>query len=229
MEITVITKAKYDALLAQIKLLNDAVAFTQNETANIKNLETQVSMLAGQIKAIQDSNNELAEIAFDEARFTDVVLSKVDDLAREAARDSIDIDDIASEVANNIDLSEDVQRAVERMDFQTGDEVNDRIQDYINSEGLVNEGQVEDLISDYLHENDYVEKDVTDQLHNDITELRQEMQEMKQDIIDSVIQTLINKLTAKENDHATGNHDYSLQVSGAANQSEREGDAQTAA
>jgi hypothetical protein len=230
MEITVMNKKRYDELLAKIKFLEDCVAFTQNETASIKNLETQVAMLHGQVTAMQNSNNELAEIAFDESRFTDKLLEKVDDLARESARDTIDIDDIASEVANNLDVSEEVERCAERLGYVCEDKVQDLIEDYVNANGLVNEGQVEDLISDYIQHNcDFVEKDVTDQLHEDIRELREEMQEMKQDIIDTVVQTLINKLTAKENDHATGTHDYRLQVSGAANQSEGSSDAAAAA
>lgn len=202
MEITVMTKAKYDALIAQIK-----------------NLETQTAMLHGQIKAIQDSNNQLAEIAFDESRFTDKLLEKVDDLARESARDTIDIDDIANEVANNLDVSEEVQRAVERLDVVSRDEVQDLIEDYVNSNGLVNEGQVEDLISDYIQHNDYIDRDATQDL----------IREAVKDEVNKTIQTLINKLTAKENDHATGNHDYSLSLPRVANESQAEGNGQAAA
>ena len=216
MEITVLTKARYNELLWQIK-----------------NLGTHIAVLHGQVTAMQNSNNELAEIAFDENKFTTQLMDKVWDTAERAAKDAIDemdIDDIAREVANNMDINEEVERCADRMGFVNKDDVNDMIQDHINDESLVNEGQVEDLISDYIQHNcDFVEKDVTDQLHEDIQELKQNIHAIVKDEVNKAIQTLINKLTAKENDHATGTHDYSLQVSGAANQSEGSSDAAAAA
>lgn len=206
MEITVMTKTKYDALIAQIK-----------------NLETQTAMLHGQIKAIQDSNNQLAEIAFDESRFTDKLLEKVDDLARESARDTIDIDDIANEVANNLDVSEEVERCAERLGYVCEDKVNDLIRDHIDDEGIPTMSEVEQAIQDYLEQNDYADRSVVEDV------VYQEIKAMKQEIIDAVVQTLINKLTAKENDHATGNHDYSLSLPRVANESQAEGNGQAAA
>ncbi len=202
MEITVMNKKRYDELLAKIK-----------------NLETHIAMLHGQVTAMQNSNNELAEIAFDESRFTDKLLERVDDLARESARDTIDIDDIASEVANNLDVSEEVERCAERLGCVCEDKVNDLIRDYINSESIPNMSEVEDAISDYLEHNDYIDRDATQDLIRDAVK----------DEVNKAIQTLINKLTAKENDHATGNHDYSLQVSGTSANSEGSSDAAAAA
>lgn len=213
MEITVMNKKRYDELLAKIK-----------------NLETHIAMLHGQVTAMQNSNNELAEIAFDESRFTDKLLERVDDLARESARDTIDIDDIASEVANNLDVSEEVERCAERLGCVCEDKVNDLIRDYIDSESIPNMSEVEQAVEDYIVYNcDFIQKDVTDQLHEDIQELKQNLHAIVKDEVNKAIQTLINKLTAKENDHATGNHDYSLQVSGTSANSEGSSDAAAAA
>jgi hypothetical protein len=212
MELTVMNKKRYDELMS-----------------SIKNLETQVAMAHSQLRAIQDSNNQLAEIAFDEARFTDVVLNKVDELAREAARDTIDIDDIASEVANNLDVSEEVQRAVERLDVVSRDDVNDLISDYVNNEDLVNESQVEQLIADYLEQNDYVEKEVTDDLHDDIQELKEEMRALKGDIVLEVLQLIANKLTGKDTHHANNNRDHGLYISGTLTQGETASDGEARA
>lgn len=191
MEITLISKARYD------QLVND-----------IKNLETQIAMANSQLRAIQDSNNQLAEIAFDEARFTDYVMEKVDDLAREAARDSIDIGDIASDVANNLDVSEDVQRAVDRMGYITSDDVNDKIEDYINDNDILNSSEVESAIEDYVDGQDYIERGDVESLIEDA------LDEFKDTIVREVIQAITNKLTAKENDYANNDRDHSLQISG---------------
>jgi hypothetical protein len=233
MELTVMNKKRYDELMS-----------------SVKNLETQVALAHSQLRAIQDSNNQLAEIAFDEARFTDVVLNKVDELAREAARDTIDIDDIASEVANNLDVSEEVQRAVERLDVVSRDDVNDLISDYINNEDLVNESQVEQMICDYVDQNcDYVEKDVTDELHDDIQELKENMKDMIHDAVEdvfhrligeslaghtetitlNVLQLIANKLTGKDTHHANNNRDHGLYISGTLTQGETASDGEARA
>jgi len=52
MEITIISKARYDQLIN-----------------SIKNLETHLN-------AIESNNNQLAEIAFDESKFTDMLLER---------------------------------------------------------------------------------------------------------------------------------------------------------
>lgn len=211
MELTVLTKKRYDELLAQIKLLNDAVAFTQNEIAGIKNLETQVALAHSQLRAIQDSNNQLAEIAFDEARFTDVVMEKVDELAREAARDEIDADQIARDAASYVELPELVDE----------DKVEYLIERYVSRYSLVSESEAEDLISDYVENNcDYVEKDVTDTLHDEIQELKEELRALKDDLVVEILQLIANKLTGKDTHHANNNRDHGLYISGTLNNSE---------
>ena len=213
MELTVMNKKRYDELMKRIS-----------------ELETQTALAHSQLRAIQDSNNQLAEIAFDEARFTDVVLDKVDELDRDAARDAVDVEDIAREAYEMMDIREEVNRQLERMDFQTGDDVNDRIRDIINNEDLVSEGQVEDLISDYVENNcDFVEKDVTDTLHDEIQDLKHELRTLKDDIVLEVLQLIANKLTGKETHHANNNRGDGLYISGTLTKGEATGDADTRA
>lgn len=208
MDITVISKARYEALLTQIKHIEDCLAFIQNQNADIKNLETQIAMANSQLKAIQDSNNQLAEIAFDENRFTQDLMDKVWENAERAARDVIDIDDIASEVANNLDVSEDVERAVNRLGCVTGDDINDKIEDFINDNCILNSSEIDDAIEQYVDNRDFIERDDVQEMIEDA------LDSFKDDIVREVIQAITNKLTAKENDHANNDRDDSLHISG---------------
>lgn len=190
MELTVMTKAKFDAL-----------------TKRIASIEEQVT-------ALHTCNNQLAEIAFDENKFTDALLARCEEAAREAAKEEIDVDDIANDVANQIDLSEDIQRAIDRMDFQTGDEVNDKIEDYINDNSILNAGEVDDAIGEYINSNySFIESDVTDELRSDLDELRDEMDTLKETIVLEVLQLIANKLTGKDTHNANNDRDDSLQIS----------------
>ena len=211
MELTVLNKKRYDELMS-----------------SIKNLETQVAMAHSQLRAMQDSNNQLAEIAFDENKFTQELMDKVWETAERAAKeeiDGIDTEDIAREVSQYVDISEDVERAVERLDYATKDDVNDLISDYINNEDLTTESEVEQLIADYVDQNcDYVEKDVTDTLHDDIQELKEEMRALKGDIVLEVLQLIANKLTGKDTHHANNNRDHGLYISGTLTQGETASD-----
>lgn len=182
MDITLISKARFDALMQ-----------------DIKNLEAQIQMAHTQLKAMQETNNNFAEIAFDENRFTDELITRCEDAAREAAKEEIDLDDIASEVGNCIDISEDVERAVERLDLVTEDKVNDMVEEYVNDNNLLNTDEVEEVVEDYIQRNcDFVEKDVTDELHDDIQELKHEMQSMREGIALEVLQLIANKLTERK-------------------------------
>jgi hypothetical protein len=175
MEITVMNKRRYDELVGKIT-----------------NVETEIALAHTQLKAIQDSNNQLAEIAFDENRFTQQLLDKVDDVAREAAKDAVDTDEIVSEVQDNIDISEDVERAVSNMDLTTEDRVNDMISNYISDNSILDSDDVESAIADYLQSNDYVERsDVEDIVRDAVAELKEE-------IMLEILQLIANKLTVKD-------------------------------
>jgi len=175
MELTVMNKRRYDELIGKIT-----------------NLETEIAIAHTQLKAIQDSNNQLAEIAFDENRFTQQLLDKVDDVAREAAKDTIDVDDIVNQVQDNIDVSEDVERAVGRLDLVDSDKVNDKIQDFINDSDILDSGAVESLVADYLSTNDYLERsDAESMIEEAVTDL-------KETIVLEVLQLIANKLTGKD-------------------------------
>ena len=191
MELTVINKRRYDELVGKIT-----------------NLELEIAKAHTQLEAIQDSNNQLAEIAFDESRLTDMLLTRCEEAAAEAAKDAIDIDEIASEVSNNLDVSEDVERAIQRMDFQTGDEVNNRIEDYINDNDILNSSNVESAIEDYVSSNGIMTEDDVESM------LEAALDDFKDDIIKEVIQAITSKLTAKENDNANNSRDNGLHISG---------------
>jgi hypothetical protein len=191
MEITVISKARYDQLIN-----------------SIKNLETHLN-------AIESNNNQLAEIAFDESKFTDMLLERCEETAREAAKDVIDIDDIATDVVDRMDVSEDVERVVDRMSLVTKDTVNDLVEEYVNDNNLLNTDEVEEVVDDYINRNcDFVESDVTDELRSDIDELRDMVDTLKETIVLEVLQLIANKLTAKENDNANNSRDNGLHISG---------------
>jgi hypothetical protein len=174
MEITIISKARYDQLIN-----------------SIKNLETHLN-------AIESNNNQLAEIAFDESKFTDMLLERCEETAREAAKDAIDLDDIATDVVDRMDVSEDVERVVDRMSLVTKDTVNDLVEEYVNDNNLLNTDEVEEVVDDYIRHNcDFVESDVTDELRSDIDELRDMVDTLKETIVLEVLQLIANKLTAK--------------------------------
>jgi len=191
MELTVMNKRRYDELVGKIT-----------------NLELEIAKAHTQLEAIQNSNNQLAEIAFDECKFTDALLARCEEAAREAAKDAIDIDDIASDVVDRLDISEDVERAIQRMDFQTGDEVNNRIEDYINDNDILNSSEVESAIEDYVSSNSIMSEDDVESM------LEAALDDFKDDIIKEVIQAITNKLTAKENDNANNSRDNGLHISG---------------
>ena len=202
MELTVMNKRRYDELVGKIT-----------------NLELEIARAHTQLEAILNSNNQLAEIAFDENRFTDMLLERCEEAAREAAKDVIDIDDIASEVSNNLDVSEDVERAVDNLGCVTKDDLDEKIDSlvgrYIRDNNILDSDEVESAIENYMSSNwDFVESDVTDELRDEIQELRDEMNTLKETIVLEVIQAITNKLTAKENDDANNSRDNGLHISG---------------
>ncbi len=195
MEITIISKARYDQLIN-----------------SIKNLETHLN-------AIESNNNQLAEIAFDESKFTDMLLERCEETAREAAKDAIDIDDIASEVSNNLDISDDVERIVNNLECITKDDLDEKVDTlvtkYIRDNNIVDSDEVESAIENYMSSNwDFVESDVTDDLRSDLDELRDEIDTLKETIVLEVLQLIANKLTTKENDNANNSRDNGLHISG---------------
>ena len=202
MELTVINKRRYDELVGKIT-----------------NLELEIAKAHTQLEAMQNSNNQLADIAFDENKFTDMLLDRCEEAAREAAKDAIDIDDIASEVSNSLDISEDVERAVDNLGCVTKDDLDEKIDSlvgrYIRDNNILDSDEVESAIENYMSSNwDFVESDVTDDLRSDLDELRDEMSTLKETIVLEVLQLIANKLTAKENDDANNNRDNGLHISG---------------
>lgn len=190
MDITLISKARFDALMQ-----------------DIKNLENQVQMAHTQLKAMQETNNNFADIAFDENRFTDELISRCEEAAREAASDAIDIDDIASKVTDEIDLSEDVRRAVDNMEFVDADKVNDLVEEYVNDNNLLNTDEVEEVVEDYIQRNcDFVESDaVEDMVRDVVNEMVEErtldvtdlVREVVKEEITKTLQLIANKLTER--------------------------------
>ena len=202
MELTVINKRRYDELVGKIT-----------------NLELEIAKAHTHLNAIESNNNQLAEIAFDESKLTDILLARCEEAAAEAAKDAIDIDEIASEVSNNLDISEDVEREFNRLDCVTKYDLNDKIDDcvaeYIRDNNILDSDEVESAIENYMSSNwDFVESDVTDDLRSDLDELRDEIDTLKETIVLKVLQLIANKLTAKENDNANNSRDNGLHISG---------------
>ena len=202
MELTVINKRRYDELVGKIT-----------------NLELEIAKAHTHLNAIESNNNQLAEIAFDESKLTDMLLARCEEAAAEAAKDAIDIDDIASEVSNNIDISDDVERIVNNLECITKDDLDEKVDTlvtrYIRDNNIVDSDEVESAIENYMSSNwDFVESDVTDDLRSDLDELRDEMDTLKETIVLEVIQAITNKLTAKENDDANNSRDNGLHISG---------------
>jgi len=202
MELTVMNKRRYDELVGKIT-----------------NLELEIAKAHTHLNAIESNSNQLAEIAFDESKFTDMLLKRCEEAAAEAAKDAIDIDEIASEVSNNLDVSEDVERAVDNLGCVTKDDLDEKIDSlvtrYIRDNNILDSDEVESAIENYMSSNwDFVESDVTDELRSDLDELRDEMDTLKETIVLEVIKAITDKLTAKENDNANNSRDNGLQISG---------------
>jgi hypothetical protein len=202
MELTVMNKRRYDELVGKIT-----------------NLELEIAKAHTQLEAIQNSNNQLAEIAFDECKFTDALLNRCEEAAREAAKDAIDFDDIASDVVDRLDISEDVERAVGNLGCVTKDDLDEKVDSlvgrYIRDNNILDSDEVESAIENYMSSNwDFVESDVTDDLRSDLDELKDEMDTLKETIVLEVLQLIANKLTAKENDDANNSRDNGLHISG---------------
>jgi hypothetical protein len=197
MELTVMNKRRYDELIGKIT-----------------NLETEIAIAHTQLKAIESNSNQLAEIAFDESRFTQQLLDKVDDVAREAAKDAIDVDDIVNQVQDNIDIMEDVERTVNRMDLVGEDKVNEMISDYIRDNNILDGDEVEGVVGDYLSNNEYLERsDVESMIEEAVTDL-------KETIMLEILQLIANKLTGKDTHHDNNDRDRSLHLSGTVEASE---------
>ena len=175
MDITLISKARFDALMQ-----------------DIKNLENQVQMAHTQLKAMQETNNNFADIAFDENRFTDELISRCEEAAREAASDAIDIDDIASKVSDELDVDEEVSRALRNMDVVGEDKVTDLISDYIRDNSIMDDSDVDSAIGEFIdHNYEFVEK-------NDVEDMVEEkIEELKESIVLEVLQLIANKLTER--------------------------------
>lgn len=180
----------------------------------------KINKLEEQLTNMQNTHNHLADIAFDEGKFTEFLMDKVDEAAREAARDTIDIDEIAERAAGEIDISDEVERCVGRLDLVS----EDRLDSALDSRDYKNESEVEELIENYIEYNcDFASKsDFHDYMTTD--EIEERLEEIKEEIIDEVVDkvvaAIVSKLTGKEIHHATDSRDHSIQVSGVNGSSE---------
>lgn len=198
MELTVMNKRRYDELVGKIT-----------------NLELEISKAHVQLRAIQDSNNQLAEIAFDENKFTQQLLDRCEESAREAARVAIDIDDVVGEVVDRLDISDDVERVVNRLGCITSDEINDKIEEYVNDNDILNSNEVEETIDQYLNSNyNFIERAEVENLIEDA------LADFKEIITKEVIQAITNKLTTERGNHANNNRSDGVYISGTNEQSQ---------
>lgn len=200
MDITLISKARFDALMQ-----------------DIKNLEAQIQMAHTQLKAMQETNNNFADIAFDENRFTDELISRCEDAAREAAKEEIDTDDIADEAARRVDVSDAVY---EYMSNDTSILTKDDLDEALDDKGYQDAMDVEGLIESYLTDNcDFVEKDALDSAIEEKVEeeldalignydfinrdefhrlIGESLAGMRHEIVKEILQLIANKLTERK-------------------------------
>lgn len=180
----------------------------------------KINKLEEQLTNMQNTHNHLADIAFDEGKFTEFLMDKVDEAAREAAQDAVDTDQIARDAAEYVDLENEVERCIKQLDFV--DE--DRLDSVLDSKNYKDESEVEDLIENYIEYNcDFASKSdfhdymTTDEIEERLEEIKEEIIE---EVVDKVVAAIVSKLTGKENDHATDSRDNSIQVSGVNGSSE---------
>ena len=189
---------------------------------DVKALRAEMELMRAEHKQMNDvvtnqttTMNHFAEMAFDENKFTQALLERCEGAAREAAEDALDIDAISREVMGNLDLRDEVEAINDRLQLVSRDTVDDMIESYVSDNNIPNTDDVEDIVSDYISHNcDYVEKDVTDELHDEIQELKREVKALRESIAQDVVQLIANKLTGKELHHANQDRDTSVQVSG---------------
>lgn len=157
-----------------LKSVANAVQLLRDELSVVSTLRAEMDLMRTEHKQMNDvlqnygkSVQEFSEIAFDENKFTESLLERCEEAAREAAKEEIDIDEIASEVQDNIDVTEDVRRVIDRMDLITEDKVNDLVETYINDNTILNSVEVDNAIEDYLLNNDYIQRDDVDEIARD--------------------------------------------------------------
>ena len=137
-------------------------------------LEARIKSLEEQLTAMQQANNQLTDIAFDENRFTQQLLEKVDDTAREAVKESLDYDEIAREMTQYVDDMVDVDSLSERVmdNLDTArlarevaetnaftDALDDKIERVLCDSNILNADEVDEAIGDYIERNyDMVQK-----------------------------------------------------------------------
>lgn len=199
---------------------------------DVKALRAEMELMRAEHKQMNDvvtnqttTMNHFAEMAFDENKFTQAFLERCEGAAREAAEDALDIDAISREVMGNLDLRDEVEAINDRLQLVSRDTVDDMIESYVSDNSIPNTDDVEDIVSDYISHNcDYVEKDVTDDLHDEIQELKREIKALRESIAQDVVQLIANKLTGKELHNANQDRDTSVQVSGTNGNGKAEGD-----
>ena len=164
--------------------------------AGFNALETRIKSLEEQLTAMQQANNQLTDIAFDENRFTQQLLEKVDDTAREAVKESLDYDEIAREVPQYIDADDVCERVMDNLDVARlardvaetnafSDKVQDHVEEYVNDNNLLNADEVDEAIGDYIERNyDIVQ-------HG---QLREMLDQTRSEIVQQAIESIATRL-----------------------------------
>ena len=199
---------------------------------DVKALRAEMELMRAEHKQMNDvvtnqttTMNHFAEMAFDENKFTQALLERCEGAAREAAEDAIDMDEISREVMGNLDIRDEVEAVTDRLQLVNRDTVDDMIESYVSDNNIPNTDEVEDIVSDYISHNcDFMEKEVADELHDEIQELKREIKALRESIAQDVVQLIANKLIGKELHHANDNRDNSVQISGTNGGSKAEGD-----
>lgn len=204
----------------------------RNQLNEVQALRADMELMRAEHKQMNDvvtnqttTMNHFAEMAFDENKFTQALLERCEGAAREAAEDAIDMDEISREVMGNLDIRDEVEAVTDRLQLVNRDTVDDMIESYVSDNNIPNTDEVEDIVSDYISHNcDFMEKEVADELHDEIQELKREIKALRESIAQDVVQLIANKLTGKELHHANQDRDTSVQISGTNGGSKAESD-----
>jgi sulfur relay (sulfurtransferase) DsrC/TusE family protein len=181
-----------------LKSVATAVQLLRDELSAVSTLRAEMDIIRAEHKQTNEvlqnygrSVQEFSEIAFDENKFTQALMDKVEEVARETAKEEIDLDEIASEVPSYLNIDEEVERAINRMELPDADKVNDMVEEYVNDNNLMTSNEVDNSIEDYLANNDYLTRD---EAENVVEEYMRYNDYLTHDAVKDVVRDVVNEI-----------------------------------
>ena len=177
----------------------------------INQLDARIKKMEEQMTAMQQANNQLADIAFDENRFTQQLLEKVDDTARETAKEELEsrIDDIAREVPQYIDSDDICERVMDTLDVTRlarevadtntfTDRLDDKIEQVLCDSNILNGDEVDEAIDNYITNNNILNTDEVEETIGDYIERNYDMVQKGElhEILEDTVHRLIGESLA---------------------------------